>query len=123
MIRRPPRSTLSSSSAASDVYKRQIERGSGQGHTHLAGTAVAHVAHSVYGLPSAAGGDHHAHAAQVGLAYHLQTVPDLRHDTVGVGHTAGTVDPTGQFAGSRLHHERAVLPDDRYVALRRRVVP
>eukprot|EP00658_Telonema_sp_P-2_P000646 TRINITY_DN10236_c0_g1_i4.p1 TRINITY_DN10236_c0_g1~~TRINITY_DN10236_c0_g1_i4.p1 ORF type:complete len:174 (-),score=45.73 TRINITY_DN10236_c0_g1_i4:245-766(-) len=26
MIRRPPRSTLSSSSAASDVYKRQVER-------------------------------------------------------------------------------------------------
>ena len=25
MIRRPPRSTLSSSSAASDVYKRQLE--------------------------------------------------------------------------------------------------
>src|SRR5664279_3208524 len=28
MIRRPPRSTLSSSSAASDVYKRQIYKGS-----------------------------------------------------------------------------------------------
>ena len=27
MIRRPPRSTLSSSSAASDVYKRQIHDG------------------------------------------------------------------------------------------------
>src|SRR5664279_3537333 len=27
MIRRPPRSTLSSSSAASDVYKRQLTRG------------------------------------------------------------------------------------------------
>src|SRR5664280_3855347 len=27
MIRRPPRSTLSSSSAASDVYKRQAHRG------------------------------------------------------------------------------------------------
>eukprot|EP00658_Telonema_sp_P-2_P059543 TRINITY_DN4856_c0_g1_i1.p1 TRINITY_DN4856_c0_g1~~TRINITY_DN4856_c0_g1_i1.p1 ORF type:complete len:260 (+),score=44.40 TRINITY_DN4856_c0_g1_i1:148-927(+) len=27
MIRRPPRSTLSSSSAASDVYKRQVDRG------------------------------------------------------------------------------------------------
>src|SRR5664279_1714288 len=27
MIRRPPRSTLSSSSAASDVYKRQLEKG------------------------------------------------------------------------------------------------
>src|SRR5665648_1298335 len=26
MIRRPPRSTLSSSSAASDVYKRQLEK-------------------------------------------------------------------------------------------------
>src|SRR5664280_3702632 len=29
MIRRPPRSTLSSSSAASDVYKRQVEDGQG----------------------------------------------------------------------------------------------
>src|SRR5664279_6490667 len=28
MIRRPPRSTLSSSSAASDVYKRQLQNGS-----------------------------------------------------------------------------------------------
>src|SRR5664279_4304332 len=27
MIRRPPRSTLSSSSAASDVYKRQVQQG------------------------------------------------------------------------------------------------
>src|SRR5674536_17212 len=27
MIRRPPRSTLSSSSAASDVYKRRVQRG------------------------------------------------------------------------------------------------
>eukprot|EP00658_Telonema_sp_P-2_P060416 TRINITY_DN49339_c0_g1_i1.p1 TRINITY_DN49339_c0_g1~~TRINITY_DN49339_c0_g1_i1.p1 ORF type:complete len:145 (+),score=47.35 TRINITY_DN49339_c0_g1_i1:87-521(+) len=34
MIRRPPRSTLSSSSAASDVYKRQV----------IAGTAVAIIA-------------------------------------------------------------------------------
>src|SRR5664279_2852840 len=31
MIRRPPRSTLSSSSAASDVYKRQEGTGSTQG--------------------------------------------------------------------------------------------
>src|SRR5674536_406593 len=30
MIRRPPRSTLSSSSAASDVYKRQVLVGVGQ---------------------------------------------------------------------------------------------
>src|SRR5664279_6194661 len=32
MIRRPPRSTLSSSSAASDVYKRQIINGGSFGH-------------------------------------------------------------------------------------------
>src|SRR5664279_5010057 len=32
MIRRPPRSTLSSSSAASDVYKRQDMACSGQAH-------------------------------------------------------------------------------------------
>ena len=30
MIRRPPRSTLDRSSAASDVYKRQIETNAGQ---------------------------------------------------------------------------------------------
>src|SRR5664279_4915267 len=38
MIRRPPRSTLSSSSAASDVYKRQVLKYDGavqQGHSHL----------------------------------------------------------------------------------------
>ena len=32
MIRRPPRSTLSSSSAASDVYKRQFLSSSTQNH-------------------------------------------------------------------------------------------
>eukprot|EP00658_Telonema_sp_P-2_P008287 TRINITY_DN13110_c0_g2_i1.p2 TRINITY_DN13110_c0_g2~~TRINITY_DN13110_c0_g2_i1.p2 ORF type:complete len:107 (-),score=19.58 TRINITY_DN13110_c0_g2_i1:30-350(-) len=34
MIRRPPRSTLSSSSAASDVYKRQQKHGQQQRWTH-----------------------------------------------------------------------------------------
>src|SRR5664279_1231885 len=36
MIRRPPRSTLSSSSAASDVYKRQVLARAGQGRIALA---------------------------------------------------------------------------------------
>src|SRR5665648_500671 len=36
MIRRPPRSTLSSSSAASDVYKRQGYNGSPSGLLHCA---------------------------------------------------------------------------------------
>eukprot|EP00658_Telonema_sp_P-2_P000184 TRINITY_DN10059_c0_g1_i5.p1 TRINITY_DN10059_c0_g1~~TRINITY_DN10059_c0_g1_i5.p1 ORF type:complete len:119 (+),score=25.58 TRINITY_DN10059_c0_g1_i5:126-482(+) len=40
MIRRPPRSTLSSSSAASDVYKRQKPEGSGQGGDHLGDETV-----------------------------------------------------------------------------------
>ena len=35
MIRRPPRSTLDRSSAASDVYKRQVDAGAGRIH-HLA---------------------------------------------------------------------------------------
>eukprot|EP00656_Telonema_subtile_P020000 TRINITY_DN21183_c0_g1_i1.p1 TRINITY_DN21183_c0_g1~~TRINITY_DN21183_c0_g1_i1.p1 ORF type:complete len:308 (-),score=76.08 TRINITY_DN21183_c0_g1_i1:151-1074(-) len=35
MIRRPPRSTLSSSSAASDVYKRQVLMGAGIGSTFI----------------------------------------------------------------------------------------
>eukprot|EP00658_Telonema_sp_P-2_P017652 TRINITY_DN16882_c0_g1_i3.p1 TRINITY_DN16882_c0_g1~~TRINITY_DN16882_c0_g1_i3.p1 ORF type:complete len:226 (+),score=39.73 TRINITY_DN16882_c0_g1_i3:132-809(+) len=38
MIRRPPRSTLSSSSAASDVYKRQLVRGLFTPTIHLIGT-------------------------------------------------------------------------------------
>ena len=39
MIRRPPRSTQSRSSAASDVYKRQAE--GGHGGSHISGDAVA----------------------------------------------------------------------------------
>ena len=39
MIRRPPRSTLSSSSAASDVYKRQHERGVGKTERNMRGRA------------------------------------------------------------------------------------
>src|SRR5664280_3912281 len=42
MIRRPPRSTLSSSSAASDVYKRQgLVEGSTRGTAWLAGGSPA----------------------------------------------------------------------------------
>ena len=37
MIRRPPRSTLSSSSAASDVYKRQVVGHSVVGHSVVGG--------------------------------------------------------------------------------------
>eukprot|EP00658_Telonema_sp_P-2_P024180 TRINITY_DN19709_c0_g1_i2.p1 TRINITY_DN19709_c0_g1~~TRINITY_DN19709_c0_g1_i2.p1 ORF type:complete len:108 (-),score=26.39 TRINITY_DN19709_c0_g1_i2:42-365(-) len=43
MIRRPPRSTLSSSSAASDVYKRQrLERGADWHAAHLASPIHPH---------------------------------------------------------------------------------
>src|SRR5664279_2640345 len=65
MIRRPPRSTLSSSSAASDVYKRQelvlllggILVHLGQGTSHDAvldgkGVEVEHVLQHIFGLLS-----------------------------------------------------------------------
>eukprot|EP00658_Telonema_sp_P-2_P037654 TRINITY_DN27075_c0_g1_i6.p1 TRINITY_DN27075_c0_g1~~TRINITY_DN27075_c0_g1_i6.p1 ORF type:complete len:159 (-),score=36.51 TRINITY_DN27075_c0_g1_i6:92-568(-) len=43
MIRRPPRSTLSSSSAASDVYKRQVSTQSmGVGQRAMAGVGLYH---------------------------------------------------------------------------------
>src|SRR5664280_3711374 len=41
MIRRPPRSTLSSSSAASDVYKRQVRGSAMAGECPVAGVCVA----------------------------------------------------------------------------------
>src|SRR5664280_3865079 len=60
MIRRPPRSTLSSSSAASDVYKRQahvlvVERmGHEAGDAREAPVGERELAHAVSSL----GGDH-----------------------------------------------------------------
>eukprot|EP00658_Telonema_sp_P-2_P007388 TRINITY_DN12752_c0_g1_i4.p1 TRINITY_DN12752_c0_g1~~TRINITY_DN12752_c0_g1_i4.p1 ORF type:complete len:109 (-),score=31.40 TRINITY_DN12752_c0_g1_i4:454-780(-) len=42
MIRRPPRSTLSSSSAASDVYKRQVStQSTGHSLAHMGGSPQA----------------------------------------------------------------------------------
>ena len=43
MIRRPPRSTLLSSSAASDVYKRQHSRTHTHSHTHTLTHAHTHI--------------------------------------------------------------------------------
>src|SRR5664280_3908513 len=49
MIRRPPRSTLSSSSAASDVYKRQMEQFAGYGFNKSHSAAYALLAyHTAY---------------------------------------------------------------------------
>eukprot|EP00656_Telonema_subtile_P020273 TRINITY_DN2141_c0_g1_i1.p1 TRINITY_DN2141_c0_g1~~TRINITY_DN2141_c0_g1_i1.p1 ORF type:complete len:344 (-),score=64.27 TRINITY_DN2141_c0_g1_i1:301-1332(-) len=50
MIRRPPRSTLSSSSAASDVYKRQVSTqstGNSQTHAMLASSLARHLPREV----------------------------------------------------------------------------
>mgnify|MGYP003380443556 CR=1 FL=1 len=44
MIRRPPRSTLDRSSAASDVYKRQVERAATtEGINYALGSVLNHV--------------------------------------------------------------------------------
>src|SRR5674536_406509 len=61
MIRRPPRSTLSSSSAASDVYKRQREAVGGAGRVRddvLRGRVVVLVVHA-----------HHEGAVDVGARH------------------------------------------------------
>eukprot|EP00658_Telonema_sp_P-2_P019084 TRINITY_DN17491_c0_g1_i2.p1 TRINITY_DN17491_c0_g1~~TRINITY_DN17491_c0_g1_i2.p1 ORF type:complete len:177 (+),score=58.16 TRINITY_DN17491_c0_g1_i2:68-598(+) len=50
MIRRPPRSTLSSSSAASDVYKRQVNLDMGGGYYE----DETHESREVYTAPTAA---------------------------------------------------------------------
>ena len=52
MIRRPPRSTLDRSSAASDVYKRQA-------HHHVVGNQATHTIHFHYFYRSADGSGRH----------------------------------------------------------------
>eukprot|EP00658_Telonema_sp_P-2_P010090 TRINITY_DN137_c0_g1_i2.p1 TRINITY_DN137_c0_g1~~TRINITY_DN137_c0_g1_i2.p1 ORF type:complete len:161 (-),score=44.23 TRINITY_DN137_c0_g1_i2:214-696(-) len=60
MIRRPPRSTLSSSSAASDVYKRQVSTqstGDSKSRTMLRALCLLSLAAVVLTLPTALQGD------------------------------------------------------------------
>eukprot|EP00656_Telonema_subtile_P048652 TRINITY_DN5851_c0_g1_i3.p1 TRINITY_DN5851_c0_g1~~TRINITY_DN5851_c0_g1_i3.p1 ORF type:complete len:122 (-),score=41.54 TRINITY_DN5851_c0_g1_i3:262-627(-) len=57
MIRRPPRSTLSSSSAASDVYKRQVSTqstGHSEGNMGRKGKTQKHTAAEIAGKHKAA---------------------------------------------------------------------
>ena len=72
MIRRPPRSTLDRSSAASDVYKRQLS-GRDEGEASLrAGTAARAAAGTVAGVLD----DHHRPVSYTHLRAH-ETVLDL----------------------------------------------
>src|SRR5664280_3900885 len=59
MIRRPPRSTLSSSSAASDVYKRQVPCGRGERDD---------VDDSWFCVQDALGGHYHRRMAESGFS-------------------------------------------------------
>src|SRR5665647_2304855 len=61
MIRRPPRSTPLYSSAASDVYKRQVQ---GNGETHPRDVPLEALQQAVV---APAGGDRQADARRVGL--------------------------------------------------------
>src|SRR5665648_239516 len=70
MIRRPPRSTLSSSSAASDVYKRQVV-----GHT----TAFANLWESLCGFTP----DYSLHYART-LALELERLANHTGDLSGI---------------------------------------
>src|SRR5665648_484609 len=94
MIRRPPRSTLSSSSAASDVYKRQALTGLGSPHwdPYARGTIV--------GLTRGSGRAQIARAALEAIAY--QTVDAVRAQEAASGERlaelkadGGAVDDAG----------------------------
>ena len=50
MIRRPPRSTLDRSSAASDVYKRQVANHTGELRVEDAAVRIAHDVHAHDGI-------------------------------------------------------------------------
>ena len=69
MIRRPPRSTLSSSSAASDVYKRQAEQ-----NTNMA------LKYADYGYIMESG-----RVVMDGAAEYLRTNEDVKEFYLGVG--------------------------------------
>src|SRR5665648_796023 len=87
MIRRPPRSTLSSSSAASDVYKRQALTGLGSPHwdPYARGTIV--------GLTRGSGRAHLARAALEAIAY--QTVDAVRAQEAAAGESVPSLKADG----------------------------
>ena len=62
MIRRPPRSTQSRSSAASDVYKRQGPRSGGVIYTRWGKSTCPNVAGTQLVYTGRAGGSHYQHA-------------------------------------------------------------
>src|SRR5450756_2729029 len=90
MIRRPPRSTQSRSSAASDVYKRQIhdratgqDRRSGSRHETRSTTTDVSATTSCL-LPGISGGDH---AIDAGIRF--RDTPWEQIDQTGGGAVAG----------------------------------
>eukprot|EP00656_Telonema_subtile_P040086 TRINITY_DN45158_c0_g1_i2.p1 TRINITY_DN45158_c0_g1~~TRINITY_DN45158_c0_g1_i2.p1 ORF type:complete len:186 (-),score=21.61 TRINITY_DN45158_c0_g1_i2:303-860(-) len=94
MIRRPPRSTLSSSSAASDVYKRQM------------GACVSEENVSVVNLNHLPGKWHSGDADQPVLEFHPPEPADGSGRTSGVCamHSSDANSSTGRYeiAGNRM---------------------
>src|SRR5450756_3207712 len=101
MIRRPPRSTQSRSSAASDVYKRQTNPG-GRNirfgvREHAMGAAVSGIA--LYGgfIPYASTflifSDYMRGAVRLAAMSRLRLVYVWTHDSIGVGEDGPTHEP------------------------------
>src|SRR5678815_5544369 len=96
MIRRPPRSTLDRSSAASDVYKRQVRSARSRGlkliiagagsSAHLAGVTAAETILPVIGVPI----DSSPLSGLDALLATVQMPPGVPVSTMGVGKSGAT---------------------------------
>eukprot|EP00828_Plagiopyla_frontata_P005770 TRINITY_DN12390_c0_g1_i1.p3 TRINITY_DN12390_c0_g1~~TRINITY_DN12390_c0_g1_i1.p3 ORF type:complete len:132 (-),score=21.13 TRINITY_DN12390_c0_g1_i1:542-937(-) len=102
MIRRPPRSTLSSSSAASDVYKRQV-----QGTVRMVGSTQANLFASVSAGVCALWGKLHggANSAVMEMLDYLLAEKNQRYRLPGAGKTEKI--PTDGLWASRLQKLRS----------------
>src|SRR5664280_2552499 len=103
MIRRPPRSTLSSSSAASDVYKRQV-------HTGASGPAVVTPVRSA-GLASVPLISESAVVLGTGCEGAAEAAK-RRHRLLGVTGTSWPVPPPDPPDGTQRCERNGGEPDD-----------
>ena len=128
MIRRPPRSTLTRSSAASDVYKRQtindgtkVFVGIAGLAAHLSGNIAAHTTLPVIGIPGDGGPlnglDALFSTVQMPRGVPVATVAIGKAGAVNAGHLAAQMLATGdddlakKIADQREEQKRILLED------------
>src|SRR5450756_1672098 len=104
MIRRPPRSTQSRSSAASDVYKRQAKHWLGDGGTRYESSLAGN------GYPIDQGITHVASLAELDRLYVAPYVPAVAAGVGSIMPSYSAVDVGG--AGAVRMHENGALNND-----------